>query len=358
MSLLIIAGTLLLIWLIGREKPPYSKTYHHTRLNGTFSTSYEAWFHRYLDHVGDEIEARLQVGWISPRDDLHTQLYHPELPVNWQKVRDRNPLRFHVKRMIDGVLSAGITLALADALSRVLTSGHSLFHGFGTTGLGFGQLLALAFALAAVVWLGRLRNSKMQTQGYLDGYSDGYLQLKSKRERAQDSYKKAIKVKEVAKDPTAAELVAWMPALEAGSPRFVNPWKEARQIVGAVQGVKGQSLDRDVYLFLLADRFDRMLAAEDGSEYALGEAFSWLESEGLAENCPDSLEQAGWQLIVDNPFIQERLYLMGIPGHIPAKLTNTDARADKVLRETSLTQWIIALCNKPSDSQIGNVDTP
>jgi len=349
LTLPILVFTLLLIWLISREKPPYLKTYHRTRLDGTFSTSYEPWFNRYLDHVSDEAEGRLRVGPISPRDDLQAELYHPELPVNWQRVSAQTLFRFPVKRAIAGVLSAVATVALADSVSRTLLSGNSVFQGLGTTGLGFRQILALTFAVTVVLLLVRLRNSKMQTQGYLDGYSDAYVQLKSKTQAHLNSCRPVLKKENVANQGYCAELVAWMPAIELGSPRFVNPWKEARQIVGAIQGAKGQNLDGDIYLILLADRFDRMLAAEDDPETALDETFSWLESEGLAENFPESLEEAGRELIIGNQLIQERLYLMGIPGRLPANLTYSDPQADKVLSETTLTQWMIALCNKASD---------
>src|SRR5687767_16013910 len=98
-----------------------------------------------------------------------------------------------------------------------------------------------------------------------------------------------------------------MPAIELGSPRFVNPWKEARQIVGAIQGAKGQNLDGDIYLILPADRFDRMLAAEDDPETALDDTFPWLDSDALPENFPEPLDEAGRELIIDTQLIQDRL---------------------------------------------------
>jgi hypothetical protein len=346
LSLLITAITLLLIWLIGREKPPYSNTYQQTRLDGTFSTTYESRFQRYLDHVSEEIEGRLRLGPISPSDDLHIPLYHPELADNWQRKLHPNRFLFRMKETIAKVLSVVAVVVFADSVSRGLTSGKSIFLGFGTTGLGFRQLSALAFAVVAGVWLLRMRDSKTQTQGYLDGYADGYLHVKFKHQSSRMS-DEGVTAKGNAGSINVGALVAWMPTLEFGSPRFVNPWKEARQIVGAIRGVKGQPLDRDFYLALLADRFNWMLAAEDSPEYALQEVFCWLESDGLAETCPDSLENAGTELIINNLLLQERLYFMGVPGELPQTLIDTNDAAAKVLRETTLTQWITALCNKP-----------
>jgi hypothetical protein len=51
----------------------------------------------------------------------------------------------------------------------------------------------------------------------------------------------------------------------------------------------------------------------------LEEAIEWLQSEELAETRPESPEEAGSTLILNNPYLQERLYLMST-WHSPKKV--------------------------------------
>jgi hypothetical protein len=184
----VLAITVAVAWLAFKEEPTYSKVYQQTRLDGSFSTTYSASFQGILDQVRVETEVRFSLGQVSPVDDLHSRLYHPELPENWQRAVYPNWVARGFKRTVARLMLVLATLGLADSVSRVLMNGHGVFHGLGATGIGFRQVLALAFASAVVCWLARLYRAQFQTQGYLDGYSDRHRLGMFERENSESSF--------------------------------------------------------------------------------------------------------------------------------------------------------------------------
>jgi len=179
--------TVAVIWLALEEEPTYSKSYQQTRLDGSFSTAYSASFQKYLGQVREETQARFSLGQVSPVDDLHSRLYHPELPENWQRAVYPNWFARGFKRTVACLILVVATLSLADSVSRLM-NGYGAFYGLGTTGIGFRQVLALAFAVAVGCWLVRLYRAQFQTQGYLDGYSDRHRLGMFERENSESSF--------------------------------------------------------------------------------------------------------------------------------------------------------------------------
>lgn len=176
MSWLTLGLTVLLIWLQSKEKPLYNKSYHETRADGAFWTSYDAKFGNYLQHIKDEVKARITLGLISPLDDLYVTLYHPELPEHWQRSLYPNQLAHKAKQVVSSIFWIIVVLLVADGVTRILTGGCGLLYGIGTDRYMFRKILAVGFAASVCYWLNRRRHSESQTQGYIDGYSDCSLQ--------------------------------------------------------------------------------------------------------------------------------------------------------------------------------------
>jgi hypothetical protein len=140
LSWLIFVFTLALIWFVSKEERPYSKVYHRNRFDGAFSTEYSNSFQRYLQEVEAETRTRLNLGPISPIDDLHRQQYHPELSENWQRAIYPNRVSFRLRQIVAWIFLGLVALAFADTVSRLLTKGHGVFYGFLTTGLSLRQI--------------------------------------------------------------------------------------------------------------------------------------------------------------------------------------------------------------------------
>src|SRR5262245_18285344 len=68
----------------------------------------------------------------------------------------------------------------------------------------------------------------------------------------------------------------WMPARTSN---FLNPSESAREIVGVVKGKFYQTLDRETYLELLAERLEELLMNEPDPETALVELIARLEDD-------------------------------------------------------------------------------
>lgn len=170
MSWVLLAGAAVLLWLASKQSPIYRKVYLETRGDGSFRTDYSPGVEQYLESVEREVGARLVVGPISPVDDLHARLYHPELASNWQRELSGPWLGQKVKDALSGVVYVVATLFVADAAARLLTHRSGLI----TSGRGdaFEKLVAVAFAIALLVWLNRRKDADERTQGYLDGWSD------------------------------------------------------------------------------------------------------------------------------------------------------------------------------------------
>lgn len=170
MSWVILAVAIVLFWLSSKQSPKYRKAYLETRGDGSFRTDYDPGVEDYLEFVEREVHARLRVGVISPVDDLHTRLYHPELPSNWQRELSGPWLAQRVKETLDLAVYVVVTVLIADAATKLLTHRSGLI----TSGheYAFEKLVAIVFAIAVLVWLDRRNDAAGRTQGYLDGWSD------------------------------------------------------------------------------------------------------------------------------------------------------------------------------------------
>src|SRR5262245_15068333 len=143
------------------------------------------------------------------------------------------------------------------------------------------------------------------------------------------------------------KLLAWMPNPDQIR-RYVNPDPQARLIVGAIEAVQNQTMDREIYLSLLADRLDNLLKQEPDPQAALDRTVQLLKSENLLDRTP-TMEQAGDCLILNNALMWERLYLMDIPGKLPPRIVTNNPEAQKIISETTLENWLNALTNRPSN---------
>jgi hypothetical protein len=152
---------------------------------------------------------------------------------------------------------------------------------------------------------------------------------------------------EVRLAPKPVRKVAWMPEPD-GEPSFINLHPQARQLVGAVEAVRGQPMDGETYLSLLAGRVQRMLERAEDSDAELHWLYSILSMSGLAEDKPE-LEEAGNELVFNNWLVRERLYLMRVPGPLPKTLEDDDPHARAVLNETDAQRWADALTSSPTE---------
>lgn len=145
--------------------------------------------------------------------------------------------------------------------------------------------------------------------------------------------------------------IGWMPSpLPPGETPALNPWAEARQIVGAIRVVAGQEMDYSMYMAFLADRVQLMLDRDEAPLAALRELEQNLDSEGLLARAPERFDKAGWVLVADNPLLRQRLSEMDVPGELPKRIVTDDPQAIKYVNETGIEAWTTALLNKPYDS--------
>ncbi|MCA1594080.1 MAG: hypothetical protein LC754_15800 [Acidobacteria bacterium] len=137
------------------------------------------------------------------------------------------------------------------------------------------------------------------------------------------------------------QLVAWMPE---GSPASAGAHAEVAQIVGAVEGEKGQKLDLEIYLSLLANRLQKSVEQADDPKKALSSLIHVLTSSRMLtrEMSPASPEQIHGALF-ENFLIRERLYQIGVPGDLPPSLEQDDPQARHVIKQTTPEQWAKAL---------------
>ncbi|MET0649833.1 MAG: hypothetical protein ABW208_24750 [Pyrinomonadaceae bacterium] len=134
-------------------------------------------------------------------------------------------------------------------------------------------------------------------------------------------------------------VVGWMPAIEPD-----GDMTEMRRILGAIRVARGQEFSNvATYLYHLADRVQEMIEREENPRRALAELTRWLESEGLMGQTPQSLDDAGWALVVENPALRMRLGMLGIPGELPEKITSGNPEALRIVEETTLEAWVTLL---------------
>lgn len=168
---IVVAVTAALLWLASKEKPQYRKAYFRTRANGVFRTDYSPGFREYLEYIDKEVPARFMIGPFSPTDDLHADLYHPEIETNWRKGLCPGPLHGWVREAATAILTVAACIGLADLATRLLTSRRG-FLAFADGNPTLDQFAGWAFAVVVLIYLYRSRDATNRTQGYLDGYSD------------------------------------------------------------------------------------------------------------------------------------------------------------------------------------------
>jgi hypothetical protein len=142
-----------------------------------------------------------------------------------------------------------------------------------------------------------------------------------------------------------SQFVAWMPE---GSPASGSAHAEVAQIVGAVEGEKGQKLDLEIYLSLLANRLQKSVEQADDPKKTLSSLIHVLTSSGMLtkEMSPTSPEQIHGA-IFENFLIRERLYQIGVPGDLPPRLEQDDPQARQIIKQTTPEQWAKALTQQP-----------
>lgn len=168
---IVLGAAFVLVWLASRERPLYTKAYFQTRSDGVFRTDYAPGFKEYLEGVDKEVAARFAVGPFSPTDDLHVDLYHPELEQNWRRELRRNTVYDWLRDGMNVLFAVAMCAALAGRMTYVLVRSHSPFSEPGDPNIT-AKMIAWFFAVTAYVYVQRRRNAISRTQGYLDGYSD------------------------------------------------------------------------------------------------------------------------------------------------------------------------------------------
>jgi hypothetical protein len=115
-----------------------------------------------------------------------------------------------------------------------------------------------------------------------------------------------------------------------------------RELLGAICGVKGQTLDPDLYLSLLGDRVQIM--ADNSEAWELEQLEDLLREAGLLDQpFPVDWKRAGREIVEDNLEVALVLRQRGIPGRMPPTIEANDLRAQEALQGTNLTEWVHAL---------------
>ena len=99
-----------------------------------------------------------------------------------------------------------------------------------------------------------------------------------------------------------------------------------RELLGAISGVKGQTLNPDLYLSLLGDRVQIM--ADNSEAWELEQLEDLLREAGLLDQpFPVDWKRAGREIVEDNLEVALVLRQRGIPGRMPPTLEANDLRA-------------------------------
>ena len=144
----------------------------------------------------------------------------------------------------------------------------------------------------------------------------------------------------------------WMPA---ESSNVLNPSAHSRKVVGVVKGLFHQTLDRETYLSLLAERLNYLLSQEEEPETALYDLISTLDEklpEVSVPELPTNPAQDGSLLSESKMVIQALdLYLrqLNIPGQLPDKMPPNVLAAQSLYEQTDLESWLSNLLNQPTN---------
>jgi len=137
-------------------------------------------------------------------------------------------------------------------------------------------------------------------------------------------------------------------------PRYLNPMKDAREVVGVVAwGIGLKYFDSDLYFLLLAERVQSLVNEEPDREGAAQDMWNQFYSVGLVsdwEQQPSSPEEAGELLIYQNGTLRDYLSLLNLPGKLPKILPPDNPKARALIETTNLEQWLGVLTARPTES--------
>lgn len=140
----------------------------------------------------------------------------------------------------------------------------------------------------------------------------------------------------------------WMPV---ESSNVIIPSIYARQVVGVVKGLFRQTLDRDTYWSLLAERLNELLLKEEDPEVAYVQLLEDLDKL-LDISIPDVVEEKDNFRRESQAVMSElSLYLdqLEIPGKLPERMPPNTLTAQKIYEETTLDIWVSNLTNRPTN---------
>ncbi len=111
------------------------------------------------------------------------------------------------------------------------------------------------------------------------------------------------------------------------------------ETLGAIQVTATQTLNRDNYLAILADRLQSLAEAnpEDVAQASEILVDAGLLQAPLEEGNPQN--KVGNQILWDNEEMTLHLHKMGVPGILPPKVVISNKVAQEALDQTSLLMW-------------------
>jgi hypothetical protein len=124
-----------------------------------------------------------------------------------------------------------------------------------------------------------------------------------------------------------------MPMLMTWAPK-------GQELLGAIRGVKGQELSRDLYPALLRRRLEQMVETAEPEDVQQMEDLL-LEAGLLAQ--PLDRTRIGREVVEDNEEVLMELRSRGIPGRMPPSLETSNSAAEQTVLETNLLEWTHAL---------------
>lgn len=123
-------------------------------------------------------------------------------------------------------------------------------------------------------------------------------------------------------------------------PTLLNWAPKGQELLGAIRGVRGQTLNRDLYPVLLRRRVEEMVENAEPEDVQQMEDLL-LEAGLLGQRLDRS--RIGREVVEDNEEVLLELEHRGIPGRMPPSLETNDPSAERALQETNLVEWTHAL---------------
>jgi len=138
--------------------------------------------------------------------------------------------------------------------------------------------------------------------------------------------------------------------LGASHPLYLNPVRNARQVLGAVWWPKGQQrFNLDEYFLIVSERVQLLVNEDENPESAVSELCRELSKLDLLWNEPEKLDEVGSVLVFENEPLKNYLLLLGVPGKLPRSLPQENPKARNLIERTSLQQWVNVLTARLND---------